>query len=160
MGDRIKAILIFFVLLIVSCSSQRRTNSYSECMEKEFLPLGKDFYGDLENIEDMLLDIGALTGKRREDYIIAFRKLIYEDNVEWKQHYLVLNETVLKDFDFISYEGHLFSFCSNIDLDKLEYNSSDMQKYFFHLLSSKPHDDNEVLDGLVLFTDFSNNFLI
>ncbi len=129
--------------------------------EKEIT--GFDFYKSLSVIEDKLLEIGALKSKSREGYVNAFKSILDNDQV-WKSHYetyLSLEKTSLMGFDLKTNRFRFLGVCSSIDLgfDKIKCNPTHVQRYLFNQFVDKPFDDSNLLDGLILFTDFNNDVL-
>ncbi|MEO9511663.1 MAG: hypothetical protein ABJN84_14330 [Flavobacteriaceae bacterium] len=132
-------------------------------MDKSFQNTGIDFYESLEIIEDKLLEIGALKSKNKEGYLDAFQSLLSNDEV-WKSYYesyLSLEKTSLKGFNLKFNRFKFLGICSNIDprFEDIKLNSTYVQKYLFNQFVHKPFDDNNLLDGLMLFTDFKDDYL-
>lgn len=155
---KIKLLTAISLIMSTLCISQESSIYYSSCMEKQLQGTGIDFYKKMKIIEEQMLEIGALSGEDRKGYVNAFQSLIIEKDIKWKDYYNKLRKTVLSDFDLESVKFQLLSFCSDIKLsnDDADCNCLNMQKYLLKKLTNKAYDDNEVLDGLLLFTDFKN----
>lgn len=132
-------------------------------MDKSFRNTEIDFYANLRIVEDKLLEIGALKSKSRVGYVDAFESILGEDEI-WESHYesyLSLEKELLKKFDLKTNRFILLGICSNIDprFEKVEFSPTYVQRYLFNQFVDKPFDDTNLLDGLILFTDFNNDVL-
>lgn len=160
-----KSLVIIFTLIILSCKGQKSIYSYKECMEKSFQNTGVDFYKSLKVIESELIEIGALDGDTKEDYLNSFQSLLRdEDNVEWRNYYnkyLLLEKKSLKGFNLKFNRFKFLGICSNIDprFEKIKCDPTTVQRYLINQFVQKPFDDNDLLDGLFLFTDFEDDYL-
>lgn len=158
-----KALIIVCALLVLSCKSQKRFTSYKECMDKSLENTGVDFYGSLALVEDSFIEIGALRNKSREGYVEAFKSLFGNDEI-WKSYYesyLSLEKTSLKGFNLKFNRFKFLGICSSIDpsFEDIKFNPTYVQRYLFNQFVHKPFDDNNLLDGLMLFTDFNDDDL-
>lgn len=155
---KIKLLTIICSFIATSCFGQESSLPYSSCMEKQLQGTGIDFYNKMKIVEEQMLEIGALSADDRNGYVDSFQSLIVEKDTKWDDYYSKLRKTVLSDFDLESVKLQLFSFCSDIKLSNEDTGCSclNMQKYFLKKLTYKSYDDDEVLDGLLLLTDFKN----
>ena len=158
-----KVLIIVCALLMLACKSQKKFTSYKDCMDKSFQHTGIDFYGSLASVENQFIETGALKNKSREGYVEAFRSLQANDEI-WKSHYrtyLMLEKTSLKDFDLKRNRFVFLGICSSIDprFEEVKFNMVNVQRYLFNQFVHKPFDDNNLLDGLMLFTDFKDDNL-
>lgn len=159
-----KTFIIVSALLIFSCKSQKSFNSYKECMDKSFENTGVDFYGSLALIEDSLIQKGALRSRSREGYIEALISFFDDEDEIWKSYYetyLSLEKTSLKGFNLKFNRFKFMGVCSNIDprFEDIKFNPTYVQRYLFNQFIHKPFDDKNLLDGLMLFTDFKDDDL-
>lgn len=157
------SLIIVSVFLMLSCKGQKGFTSYKDCMDKSFQNTGIDFYANLRVVEDKLLKTGALKSKSREGYVDAFKSILGNDKI-WKSHYesyLLLEKTSMKEFDLKTNRFVFLGICSSIDprFDNIKPNPTNVQRYLFNQFVHKPFDDTNLLDGLLLFTDFNNNEL-
>lgn len=159
---RIKILLFISFLSTVSCVSQRTNDTYSNCMEKQMQGTGINFYKNIGNIEEKMIEIGGLKNRSKESYLNAFQSLIIDSDIKWKNYYNVLKESVLSDFNLETFKTQVLSFCSDIKPNSqknLDCNCLNVHKFFLKKMVYKPYDDEEVLDGLLLFTNFDDDTL-
>ncbi len=158
-----KALIFVCALLIFSCKSQKSFTSYKECMDKSFENTGVDFYRSLALVEDSFIQKGALRNRSREAYIEAFKSFFNNDEI-WKSYYetyLSLEKTSLKGFNLKFNRFKFIGICSSIDprFEDIKFNPTYVQRYLFNQFVHKPFDDNNLLNGLMLFTDFKDDDL-
>lgn len=155
---KIKLLTIVSSLMAIVCISQEGNLDYSSCMEKHLQGTGIDFYNRMKVVEEQMLVMGALSSDDRNGYVDAFQSLIIQKDTKWDGYYSQLRKTVISDFDLESVKLQLLSFCSDIILSNEDTgcNCLNMQKHFLKKLTYKPYDDDEVLDGLLLLTDFNS----
>lgn len=159
---RNEIILFIFFLSTVSCVSQKTNDTYSNCMEKQMQGTGINFYKNIENIEEKMIEIGALSNRSKESYLNAFQSLIINNDSKWENFYNILKESVLSDFNLETFKTQVLSFCSDIKPDSqnnLDCSYLNVHKFFLKKMVYKPYDDEEVLDGLLLFTNFNDDTL-
>lgn len=145
----------------MSCQGQDKQNSYTSCMKQGMNSTGINFYEKLAEVEDKMIEIGALEDKSKKAYVSTLESLIVDKDNKWQEYYSDLQRTVLNNFDLESVKVQVFSYCSDLNLSEreIEYNSYNIHKYFLKKFTYKPYDDNETLDGLLLFTDFDQKDL-
>lgn len=160
MINKIYFSLFLFILVFGSCQSQSQ-ESYASCMEQRMNGLGINFYEKLYAIESEMIEIGALKDRSKKAYVNALESLVVENDSRWLEYYNSLKGTILSEFDIESFKIQVLSYCSDLNLseDKIECNSTNVHKYFLKKFTFKPYDDNETLDGLLLFTDFEQKDL-
>lgn len=157
-----KFFLLQFFFIIVSCLGQETISYYEKCMQNQLKVMEVDFYSTMHNIEEKMLEIGALNERNKESYLKAFESLIIENDTIWKSHYSILSKTVLKDINLEIVKLPLFSFCSDFqssELHDLDVNTLNIHKFFLKKLNYKSYDDTDILDGLFLFTNFKEKSL-
>ena len=158
-----KALIFICALLILSCKSQKSFISYKECMDKSFEDTGVDFYGSLALVENSFIQKGALRNRSREAYVESFKSFFDNDEI-WKSYYetyLSLEKTSLKGFNLKFNRFKFMGVCSSIDprFEDIKFNPTYVQRYLFNQFVHKPYDDKNLLDGLMLFTDFKDDDL-
>jgi hypothetical protein len=128
-------------------------------MKKRLEGIGIDFYKKMYDAEEKLIQLGGLSSNDKKIYIDAFKTLLNQEDKKWKKYQSELKKNVLSDLDIQLFELSLLSICSEINITKLDNtrNWTNVQKFFLKKLIFKKYDDDEVLDGLLLFTDFDNN---
>lgn len=154
---------VIYLFITMSCMSQDKKFDYDNCMQEQLDGTGINFYKKIENIEDKLLRMEALSSNDKNGYIEAFESLIIKknNNEKWNEYYVKLKESLLSDFNLEHTKLKLLSFCSDLQSTKknTKCNCVNIQKYFLKKLTYKNYNDNETLDGLLLFTDFGNKTL-
>lgn len=155
--------VVFMALILSSCKSQKGFISYKDCMDKSFQNTGIDFYESLGIIENELLALGAIKSKNREGYLDAFQSLLSNNKI-WESHYdsyLSLEKKSLIGFNLKFNRFKFLGMCSNIDprFEEVKFNPTYVQRYLLNQFVDKPFDDNNLLDGLILFTDFKDDYL-
>lgn len=153
---------VIYLFITMSCMSQDKKFDYVNCMQDKLEGTGINFYQKIGKIENKLLKMEALSSNDKNGYIEAFESLIIKNNDEkWNEYYIKVKESLLLDFNLEYTKLQLLSFCSDLQTTKknTKCNCVNIQKYFLKKLTYKNYNDNETLDGLLLFTDFGNKTL-
>ena len=158
MIHKTKFTVITFLLMTLTCSSQKNKLDFDLCMKKRLEGIGIDFYKKMYDAEEKLIQLGGLSSNDKKSYIEAFKTLLTQEDKKWKKYQTELKKNVLSDLDIQLFELSLLSICSEINITNLDNtrNWTNVQKFFLKKLIFKKYDDDEVIDGLLLFTDFDN----
>ena len=151
-----KFTIITCLFITITCFGQNNNSDFDLCMKKRLEGTEIDFYKKMYDAEEKLIQLGGLSSKDKQSYINAFKTLLTREDKKWKKHQRELKENVLSDLDIQLFELSLLSICSEINISDLNNtrNWTNVQKFFLKKLIFKKYDDDEVLDGLLLFTDF------
>ena len=154
-----KFIAIIFLLITLTSFSQKNNSDFDLCMRERLEGTGIDFYKKMYDAEEKLIQLGGLSSKDKKSYVEAFKTLLNQEDKKWKKYQSELKKSVLSNSDIQMFELSLLSICSEINVSNLDNtrNWTNVQKFFLKKLIFKKYDDNAVLDGLLLFTDFDKN---
>ena len=132
MIHKTKFTVITFLLITLTCSSQKNKLDFDLCMKKRLEGIGIDFYKKMYDAEEKLIQLGGLSSNDKKSYIDAFKTLLNQEDKKWKKYQSELKKNVLSDLDIQLFELSLLSICSEINITKLDNtrNWTNVQKFF------------------------------
>ena len=156
---KINAILILGFLFL---SCQTYHNPYEKCMNERMIKKGSRFYEPLQEFENLLLKKNLLNGRKKISYIKTFKSLYSKkDSLKWQHLYDSIKTTQMSTF-INENRFEFFFVCSYLDVKDMLNNSKnkiysyEIQRYNFHKFAWKEIDDEEILDEILIFTDFNS----
>lgn len=163
--NKMKHLTFFFSItltfFILSCNGQNISAGeyYKNCMKQRLSGSGIDFYREMQSAENYLIQHHALEGNDRISYVNAFNKLL--DDSSYFDFFYKIQKNLPEEFNLGSVAFDLFSLCSDIEVNEIDSNCTclNIQKSLLKKIYFKQFNDDEILDDLLIFTDFKDDTL-